>query len=544
MKTQTIDGGIYRQMVLLAASKLDANRKLVNDLNVFPIPDGDTGDNMFMTINSGCVSAARTSLANISEVSSAVSSGMLLGARGNSGVILSRIFAGLAKGLSGKDAADLADWKEAARSAVSEAYGAVAVPVEGTMLTVLKDAVTAAAGSDADDFQGYFAALVDESQKSLERTPELLDVLRNAGVVDSGGAGLLYIFQGMKAAVDGETLEGSSAGGTAPEPQSADLDAFTEDSVLEYGYCTEFLLRLQNSKVDVNSFDESVIRHYLEGAGDSLVFFRDGSIIKVHVHTRTPGDILNTCQQWGEYLTIKIENMTLQHHENHMEHLAAPKGPRRAQGIVTVASGDGLVRLFSDMGAQVIEGGQTMNPSTQDFLQAFDMVNAGRIFVLPNNSNIIMTAQQAASIYDKSEVIVLPSRTIGGGYCVLGSVDFASGTAQEIEAQAQTVLEGVVTGMVSKATRTTDQAAEGDFIGFTGKEEILVSSPDRSEAVAGLCGRMGASDYDVILIVKGRDVPESEANELYEKVQAAYRRSEIVLVDGGQPVYDYIIVLE
>lgn len=542
MKTETIGGYLFLQMVMLGASQLGRNRNLVNDLNVFPIPDGDTGDNMYMTIKSGCDSATGDNNSNLSDISQKVSSGMLMGARGNSGVIFSRIFAGLSKGLSGLGEADLEQWKQAMESAVEEAYGAVAEPVEGTMLTVLRESVEAARA--ASDIEDYFRLLCDESDASLERTPSLLDVLARAGVVDSGGSGLTFVFRGMQAALSGETAEEIRDLNGESGSRKVDLDSFTEDSVLEFGYCTEFLLRLQSSKVDIGSFDESVIRDYLEGAGESLVFFREGSIIKVHLHTMHPGDILNACQKWGEYLTVKIENMTLQHHENHMDRIAPSKGPRRACSVVTVANGDGLVKLFSDMGAEVIAGGQTMNPSTEDFIRAFDTVNANRIFVLPNNSNIIMTAVQAASIYDKSEVTVLPSRTLGEGYCVLGSVDFAGGSSEEVKSAAEAVISSVVTGMVSRAIRTTDRASEGDYIGFAGKEEILSASPERNKAVTELCGKLSASDYDVILLVRGADVPEEESAELCKNLQEMCRHTEIVQVDGGQPVYDYILIFE
>lgn len=542
MKTQTIDGCTFLQMVRQGASQLGLNRNLVNDLNVFPIPDGDTGDNMYMTIKSGCESAAGISDGNLCIVSQKVSTGMLLGARGNSGVIFSRIFAGLARGLSEVAVADLDQWKQAMDSAVKEAYGAVAQPVEGTMLTVFREAVAAA--GNAADMEEYFTLLCNEADASLERTPSLLDVLALAGVVDSGGAGLIYVLRGMQEALVGNitsdtVLEDGTGGKTA-----VDIEAFSEDSELEFGYCTEFLLRLQNSKEDVVSFDETVIREYLESAGESLVFFREGSIIKVHVHTMHPGEILNACQKWGEYLTVKIENMTLQHHENHMDRVAPFRGPRRSCGIVTVASGEGLIKLFSDMGAEVIAGGQTMNPSAEDFIKAFDRVNANRIYVLPNNSNIIMTAQQAASMYEKSEVVVLPSKTIGGGYCVLGSIDFASASPEDVKAQAESVLEEAVTGMVSKAIRTTAQAREGDFIGFTGKEEILSASADRSSTTLELCRKLGVSDYDVILLIRGALVPESEVEDLYNRLKSECRGSEVVLIEGGQPVFDYILVLE
>lgn len=530
-------------MVRLGASRLGAYRKAVNDLNVFPIPDGDTGDNMFMTICSGRDAASSVQTESLAEVASSVSSGMLYGARGNSGVILSRIFSGIARGLGDAAEADLNLWKAAMLTSVEEAYRAVAVPVEGTILTVLKSSVHAANESAADSLPEYFNVLCSEMAKALERTPDQLDVLKKAGVVDSGGAGLVYIFEGMRDAVEGKTED-------TPEDESAvstggklDLSAFTEDSELEFGYCTEFLLRLQRSKVDLDSFDESVIKEYLEGAGDSLVFFRDGSIIKVHVHTRKPGDILNRCQQWGEYLTIKVENMTLQHHGNHMEEKLA-KGPHKATATVVVASGEGIVKTFKDMGAdEVIEGGQTMNPSAESFVKAFSKVNADRIFVFPNNSNVILTARQAASLFKDAEVFVVPTRSVGAGYAAFGSLDFSETDSEAILTQAREVTESVTVAMISRAVRDAGTARKGDFLGFVAND-IVNSASVRSEAAGTLCEKLDAGSFDVILAFKGKDVPDQEAEELRTSLENRYRRSEVIMIDGGQPVFDYIFVFE
>ena len=539
MNTENLTCELYSKMLRHGAAALAKERKSVNDLNVFPIPDGDTGDNMYMTIRSGCDSLAAG--ADLASAAASSSGGMLLGARGNSGVILSRMFAGLSKGLQGLTEAGTAEWKVALQCAVEEAYGAVANPVEGTMLTVLKDAVNAVLKSPCPDLESCFEVLCAEAEASLERTPEMLDVLRNAGVVDSGGAGLLYILQGMRDALGAED-DAALEDAERPAAAKVDISMFTQDSVLEFGYCTEFLLRLQSSKVDLAVFDESVIREYLEGVGDSLVFFRDGSIIKVHVHTRRPGDILNACQQWGEYLTIKIENMTLQHHENHMENKVR-KGPRRKSAVVSVVSGEGLSATFRDMGALVIEGGQTMNPSAESFLKAFDEANAERIYVLPNNSNIIMTAQQAAGLYKNSQIIVLPTITIGGGYSVLGSIDFAAAQPDEVCAQAERIIAEVVTGMVSTANRDTQKSHKGNFIGFS-KHDIFSDCADRLEAALELCSGLQAGSYDVLLIFKGADAPSSEAESLCARLQQTYPATEVILSDGGQPIFDYIFVLQ
>lgn len=538
MKTTTIDGGRYVRMIGAGAARLYDNRKVVNDLNVFPIPDGDTGDNMYMTIRAGWDSASAEGA--VCTAAQSVSKGMLLGARGNSGVILSRIFAGIAKGLSGIETAGLPEFKNAMQCGVEESYNAVSNPVEGTILTVFKDSVNAAA-SCSGSFEEYFDALCAESEASLERTPSLLDVLAQAGVVDSGGAGLVHILAGMKAALDPDAELAANGSVAETKAASVDLSAFTADSVLEFGYCTEFLLRLQSSKVDLASFDETEIYDYLNSVGESVVAFRDDSIVKVHVHTHRPGDILNHCQRWGEFLTIKIENMTLQHHETHK---ATPKRPHKKAAVVTVASGAGLEQMFTDMGADVvIKGGQTMNPSASDFINAFEELNADTIYVLPNNSNIILTAQQAAGMCQGAKVCVLPSKSIGEGYTLLGSIDFAAAGPEEIEAEASEILASVVSGMVSRAIRATDAAAEGDYIGFV-KDDILSAAAAREDALCALCDRLGAAQCDVLLLFSGADVPAEEAEAAAARLQAQYRNAEVVTYPGGQPIFDYIVVIQ
>ena len=520
-------------MIRGGAARLNASRQEINDLNVFPIPDGDTGDNMYMTIEAGC----RARAGRLGETAAAVSQGMLTGARGNSGVILSRLFAGLAKNLAGTEDVDVTAFSRAMQAGVEEAYRAVSTPVEGTILTVLREGVAAAAGSE--DLDAYFDRLIAAMEISLAHTPELLDVLKRAGVVDSGGAGLLCIAEGMRAVLHGEPAVLPEAFVPAAA-QPVDLDAFTEDSVLEFGYCTEFLLRLQRSKVDLDTFDEQVIADWLAAHGESLVFFRDGSIIKVHVHTRTPGDILNHCQQYGEYLTLKIENMTLQHHENKMDERFHTG--RKALGVVTVAAGDKLRQAFLDMGAdEIIEGGQTMNPPVQRFLEAFDRIAADSILVLPNNGNILLTAQQAAAMYDKCRIEVLPTRSLGEGYFALASLD-TSETIDEIVSELTEALEGTVTGLVSRAIRDSEAGHTGDYLGLSGKD-ILCGSPDRRQALLALAWKLDAGRYDIAVLISGADTPSDEAAASLEALTAAFPRTEITLIEGGQPVYDYILLL-
>lgn len=540
---KTISGSDYASMIRAGAARLGQNRKTVNDLNVFPIPDGDTGDNMFMTIQAGCDAIAGLDGESIGVVAQKASSGMLLGARGNSGVILSRIFAGIGKGLADCETADLTTFGRAMESGVSEAYSAVSTPVEGTILTVFKDGVNAANSAWSSEFEEYFDIFCEELSASLDRTPALLDVLRKAGVVDSGGAGFVHIADGMRAALKGESVEYVSAASGTGSAANIDLDSFGPDSVLEFGYCTEFLLRLQSSKVDMDNFDEGIIREWLDSVGESVVCFRDGSIVKVHVHTMDPGSILSHCRQWGEFLTIKVENMTLQHHGNRMEEKLS-RGPKKAVAVVAVASGEGLVSLFGEMGAdEVIEGGQTMNPSSEDFLRAFDKVNAETVYVLPNNSNIVMTATQAASLYSDSRIVVLPSKSLGAGYTLLGSIDFADTPADDVLAQAEEIIPTVVSGMVSRAVRDAEGVREGEYLGFAGGE-ILCSNALRGEALTGLCRELGAAQADIVLIVKGKDASQQEADEACSALQKEFPRAEFALVDGGQPVYDYIVILQ
>jgi len=553
MSTETLTGALYLAMALQGAVKLDENRQAVNDLNVFPVPDGDTGDNMYMTLDSGVREAAGAE--RLADVAAALSHGMLLGARGNSGVILSRIFAGISEGLAGLPTATVPQWAAAMQSGVRSAYGAVSNPVEGTILTVLREGVEAVPAEGVPDLEHWFAALMDAMRSSLAHTPELLPVLKEAGVVDSGGAGLLCIMDGMHDALCGRITESRTA---QPEQKTAvRLDDFGPDSVLEFGYCTEFLLRLQTAKVGpVDAFDATIIKEYLEGAGDSVVCFRDGSIVKAHVHTPTPGEILSHVQRWGEFLTVKIENMTLQHSEVTIQDNFSPApAPQQADyvrhrlryGIVAVASGAGVVQMFKDAGVEeVIAGGQTMNPSAQDFLAAFERIDAETILVFPNNANIILAAQQAADLYQGARVIVLPSKSIGEGYVAAASLDRDCHDADELVASVRETMASVKTCLVSRAIRDTVQdgvtVREGDYIGFV-HGRILSDDPDRNEAARLAAARLDLADHDVALLLWGQDTPAEQAQTLVDRLQADYPRTEIIPTDGAQPVYDYIIVL-
>ena len=542
-----IDGVLYLNMLRGGAQNLNRYRTAVNDLNVFPIPDGDTGDNMFMTVNAGAVKAEEN--ASISVTADSAAQEMLMGARGNSGVILSRIFAGIAKGMKNTDRLDTKNFTKALRKGVSESYGAVSTPVEGTILTVYRESVEKVEEKQPKDFEALFELLLTELKESLERTPELLDVLKEAGVVDSGGAGLLYIVQGMKEALSGERIDTLAMDGTA-QHTPVDLNAFTEDSVLEFGYCTEFLLRLQNSKVDIDSFDIDGFTAWLNEVGDSVVCFKEGSIVKVHVHTKHPGDILNHCQLYGEFLTTKIENMTLQHNGSHgMQELKLKKRkPQKPYGIVTVASGDGLRELFVSLGCDVVvDGGQSMNPSAEDLIKAFDQCSAETVYVFPNNSNIVLTAQQAAQLYNNADVRIVRTKTIGEGYSAISMFDPAVGDPDAVTDSLNELISGVVTGMVSRASRDVSGGAvevvKDDYIGFVG-DDIYVDEPSAEDAMIALCDKLNAGSYDILLILAGKEPFAENAREMADTLTAKYPRSEVIMVNGDQPIYDYILILE
>lgn len=544
---QTIDGVQYLNMLRGGAQNLNRFRTEVNDLNVFPIPDGDTGDNMFMTVNAGAVKAQEN--VSVAVTADSAAQEMLMGARGNSGVILSRIFAGIAKGMNNADHLNTDGFTEAMRMGVTESYGAVSTPVEGTILTVYREGVEKVEEKHPRSFEELFELLLAELKESLEHTPELLDVLKEAGVVDSGGAGLLYIVQGMKEALSGKRIDTLAADGAAQQNQ-IDLNAFTEDSELEFGYCTEFLLRLQNSKVDIDNFDVDGFTAWLNSVGDSVVCFKEGSIVKAHVHTKRPGDILNHCQQYGEFLTTKIENMTLQHNGSHgMQELKLKKRkPQKPYGIVTVASGDGLKELFVSLGCDVVvDGGQSMNPSTEDLIRAFDECSAETIYVFPNNSNIILTAQQAAQLYDNADVRIVLTKTIGEGYSAISMFDLSAGDPDAVTESLNELIKGVVTGMVSRASRDVSGGAvevvKDDYIGFVG-DEIYVDEPTAEDAMIALCDKLNAGNYDILLILAGKEPSAENARKMVDTLSAKYKRSEVIMVNGDQPIYDYILILE
>ncbi len=550
-----IDGSLFEKLVASGGAVLKAKKKSVNDLNVFPIPDGDTGDNMYLTLNGGISYLKNEQDSSIGAKAASLAHGMILNARGNSGVILSQFFAGIANGLSGVDEASVRVFAEALMSGVKQAYASVVKPVEGTVLTVAREGSEYALThlSDEADADELLVNFVEEMKRSLDRTPELLDVLAEAGVVDSGGAGLVAIFEGMLDAVEGrEHEDDGEVAGTAVK--AVDYSKFGPDSIMEFGYCTEFLLQLQNSKCDIPSFDIQKIIDYLGTIGDSIAAVLTGSIVKIHVHTLTPYKALEFCQQFGEFLTVKIENMTLQHNETDEDFATnrpkakKPKGKRRSFAVVTVAIGQGLIETFTELGADiVIEGGQGKNPSIERFLEAFDDANADDIFVLPNNSNIIMAARQAADIFEGSKIHIIETKNFGQAYSILSMLDYSSADADEIAASMNEAMLGSLTGMVTSSIRSVTldgvDVVEGEYIGFTDKT-MLVSDPDRRAALMTLADKLEASKKEFLILFTGASVSEQEAELIGEDFARAYPNAEFYHLHGGQEVYDFILILE
>ena len=550
ISTNRVDGELFEKIILSGAKKLQSKVQEVNDLNVFPIPDGDTGENMFLTIKGGVEKMVAETDTVLSSKANALAQGMLLNARGNSGVILSQLFFGLSEGLSGIESAHLSDLGKAFAQGVKRAYSSVVHPVEGTILTVAREAVENACDNIDDNMElaDFFKHFLVEMKKSLDNTPELLETLKESGVIDSGGAGLVYIVEGFYRAIMEEDADSELAITVSDSAPTIDLSKFNADSVMEFGYCTEILLQLQNSKVDTEKFDVNIIIEYLETLGDSIVAFKTGSIVKLHVHTLKPYKVLEFCQQYGEYLTVKIENMTLQHNETEDSTKSPKKQKARSKfAVVTVASGDGLIKLFKELGADaVISGGQTNNPSSEDFIEAFDEVNADYIFVLPNNGNIVLTAKQAAEMYNGSDVRVIESKNIGQGYSALSMLDYSVDNADEIESNLKSDMQGVVTAMLSTAVRSTTvngiNIVKGEYIGFT-DHTMLVSNADKLTSAKTLIDKL-VEEKSFAIVISGKDATSDESKELERYFNERYPELEIYLVDGGQEVYDYILVFE
>ena len=544
-----ISGKILRDAIISGANNICNNKEAVDELNVFPVPDGDTGTNMSMTIKNA---VAELSMMNDSvsaeEVAKAAAGAMLRGARGNSGVILSLLFRGLSKGLKGKTEATTEEYCEALQKGVDAAYKSVMKPTEGTILTVAREATEKVKEANSGTFSELFTVLLTEAKASLDRTPELLPVLKKAGVVDAGGMGYLVILQGMASVIqDGKMIELEGAQSKENTVKTTGADSYEAD--IEFTYCTEFIVM----KSDTES-DSTKLRAYLESIGDSVVVVDDEGIIKVHVHTEHPGKAIEKGITFGPLTNMKIENMKEQNKgvtakkEMQSKKKLAPVKPEKEFGFVAVTSGAGLEELFKDLGADtIVRGGQTMNPSTEDILEAINATPAHNVFVLPNNKNIIMAAEQAVNLTNDRKVCVLQSRTIPQGITAMlafdESADFKANSVEMTKA-----LDRVGSGSITYAVRDSDfegrQIKKGEILAMENGKLAIVEH-DINKALVKLTKKLIKSDSSYITLIYGNDVADETAQSAYETLRSKISDDiEIVLVNGGQPVYYYIISVE
>lgn len=551
MEIRQLDGNTFRRILRGGADGIRSNIKTINALNVFPVPDGDTGTNMSKTIESGVAKIPSDENISLCDVAGGFSKGSLFGARGNSGVILSQFFAGMCGSLSDKEVASTRDLADACLAGVERSYTAVANPVEGTILTVFRESAEYAGSHIGEDstVEDFLKLNIEEAERSLERTKEILPVLTEADVVDSGGAGYLCIIKGMYESLVSETETVNVSYG-AEEKAEVNYDLFTSESSLEYGYCTECLVRLQKIKGDPEDFSEKEFVAALEGMGcESIVAIRDVDVLKVHAHTPTPGDILALCQKYGEFLNVKIENMSLQHSKKLEKAENEKKKPHKRYGVVTVATGDGMTALFESLGADVvINGGQTGNPAAEQFLAAFESLNVDHILVFPNNGNILLTASQAAELWSGENVTVIPTKTLPEGYAALSVFN---SSVESIDEQIEDILaakDGVCSGEVTVAIRDTSVGGldikQGEYIGILGGE-IVTSKKDVIEATCEMIEKIDDLDCrELITLFVGDRVSEEERVEMTEAIEERFEDLELQVLIGGQNIYDYLVAVE
>ena len=559
MEITTIDATRLAAMFLGGAKNLEAKKEWINELNVFPVPDGDTGTNMSMTIQSAAKEVSALENKTMESVAKAISSGSLRGARGNSGVILSQLFRGFAKAISDYDALTVDVLAQACEKGVETAYKAVMKPKEGTILTVARGAANKAMelAEEMDDIVSFMDEVIKEADYVLGQTPEMLPVLKQAGVVDSGGQGLVEVLRGAYDVLLGkETVyEVTQTSQQGESKLTYNLDAQAEQEIT-FTYCTQFLIMLEHP---MPQNQEQELKSYLEQIGDSIVVVADDEIVKVHVHTDTPGDALQKGLTYGSLTTIIIENMRLERDEKisalkekEMQKIAQDEEkksqePPKEIGFISVSIGEGLNDVFKSLGVDyIIEGGQTMNPSTEDVLNAIEKVNAENIFVLPNNKNIILAANQAASLVEDKKVFVIPTKTIPQGITAL--VNYIPGKeAEEIAAQMQEEITTVKTGQVTYAVRDTiideKEIHQGDYMGI-GDAGILAVGRDMDAVIKEMVEQMVEEDTSVLTIYYGAEAEKEKADALAETFEALYPDCEVECYAGGQPIYYYIISAE
>ncbi len=540
---ESIDSAKYLSLLKGGLANLSLHEEEVNDLNVFPIPDGDTGKNMRMTYEGGIREVVDID-EPISDFSKKLGDGMLLSARGNSGVILSQFFAGMEKGFEGETLINTTNIKTAFNEGVKKAYSAVINPVEGTILTVIREASESANSSQIESLEDFFSVWLESANRSLLNTTNLLKELKEANVIDSGGAGIVYIIDGIYKTLLGKEI---SENEIKYQDKEIDLNLFTSDMKLEFGYCTEVLVRLQKNKCDVENFDINIFIDYLKTIGNSIVCFKTGSIVKVHVHTFTPYKVLEFAQRYGEFLTVKIENMMLQNEAKKEKQVKVQERQRVEYATVAVSNGDGIKEAFEDFGVDyIIEGGQTRNPSTNDFITAFREVNANNIFVFPNNSNVILACQNAKDLYKDSNVIIIPTKNLGEGFATLAMIDYNFESVKEIEDNFKEELESIDTILISKAVRDANlngiDIKKDDYIAIS-NGEVLSSDYNPLGPIIKSLENKDLSNYFVLYIIEGNNKVNYYLDPLIEAIKDKFHL-EVETIYGGQDVYNFILILE
>ena len=558
MEVTSINAELLSKMFIAGAMNLDSKKEWINELNVFPVPDGDTGTNMSMTIMSAAKEVGALSNPTMAELSKAISSGSLRGARGNSGVILSQLFRGFCKVIKEYDELDVTIVCEAFQKAVETAYKAVMKPKEGTILTVAKGAADKALemAEETDDLVVFGEEIIKHADYVLSQTPEMLPVLKQAGVVDSGGQGLMQVLKGINDALLGKEINYEAM----PAPTGTEFVKISPETEAEikFGYCTEFIIVLNNP---ISSKEECDYKAFLESIGDSIVVVADDEIVKTHVHTNDPGLAIQRALTYGSLSKIKIDNMREEHQERlikdaeklaqqqSQEKAETPKAdePRKDMGFISVSIGEGINEIFKGLGVDyIIEGGQTMNPSTEDMLTAIENVNADHIFILPNNGNIVMAANQAASLVEDKDIIVIPTKTIPQGITAL--VNFIPDYSAEENKEAMIAeIANVKTGQVTYAVRDTEMDGkvikQDDYMGI-GDKTILSVGKDLKATTLEMIDEMVDEDSAIVSIYVGSDATEEAASEIAELVEAKYPDVEVEINNGGQPIYYYVISVE
>lgn len=544
MTEMTIDGSCYHRMLLGGAQKLAEHKEELNALNVFPVADGDTGTNMLRTMEGGLTQVDPDDEVPVGDISNSFARGILLGARGNSGVILSQLFAGINQELSGLQSVTAQDLARAYQQGIKKSYAAVQNPTEGTILTVFRESTQYAADhiDENSTVSDFFRLHIEQARRSLNATKELLSVLAEADVVDSGGAGYVYIAEGMYEALCGKKVEFSV---TAQKEQPLDIDLFTRDSVLEFGYCTEFLIRLTNAKVNPDAVEiQSVLADLEALQGESIVAYKQDDIVKVHVHTFHPGQVMERLHRYGEFLTVKVENMSLGHSQSEKP---AP-APTKPFCLVAVAAGDGICALFTQMGVdQIVSGGQTANPSIEEFVEAFRRCPSENIIVLPNNKNILLAAQQAAKLYTDAKVHVVETKNLMQGYSALSVITPGLKDIDALLASANRAAQGVIGGEITAAVRDASidgvSIRQGQYMGIC-DGSIRVASDTAEAAVTELLDTVDMDLCEIITLFVGRSVSDERRVALTEELEDRYPDCEIVVYEGGQDVYDYYLAVE